>query len=530
MQIMRKFRQDQETTNLKDHGTGNEVGGVVADTAKADTDNAHLIAIIEALGRSQAMIEFETDGTIVTANQNFLATLGYDASEIEGRHHGMFVEPGYKDSAEYRQFWDELRSGKFQAGEFKRIAKDGKEVWIQASYNPVVDAAGNVVKVVKYASDITEAKLEALRGDARVADLLSILEALSRSQAQIEFEPDGTIVTANQNFLATLGYDASEIEGKHHSMFVEPSHKDTTEYRQFWDELRTGKFQAGEFKRIAKDGKEVWIQASYNPVVDAAGNVVKVVKYASDITEAKLEALRGDARVTDFLAILEALSQSQAQIEFEPDGIIVTANQNFLATLGYDASEIEGKHYSMFVEPSHKDTTEYRQFWDELRSGKFQAGEFKRIAKDGKEVWIQASYNPVVDAAGNVVKVVKYASDITEAKLEALRDEARAEQFTQMVENLPIGVMMCDTEKFEIIYMNKFSTDTLKSLESHLPIKVANMVGHSIDVFYQVPSDQRNFLGDPKNLPHQANIEVGPEILDLLVSPITDQGGTYLVV
>ena len=264
-------------------------------------------AKIDALDKSQAVIEFELDGTVVTANQNFLTALGYTLHEIQGKHHRMFVEPAFAASSEYAQFWEKLRRGEFQATQFKRIAKGGREVWIEASYNPILDANGRPCKVVKFATDITERK-------AREADLQGQVNAIGKSQAVIEFELDGTVLTANHNFLTVLGYTLAEIQGKHHRMFVEPAFAASSEYAQFWDRLRRGEYQAAQFKRIAKGGREIWIEASYNPILDANGRPYKVVKFATDIT-AQVELLNQLKTLIDrnFGEIGEALGRSDGQ-------------------------------------------------------------------------------------------------------------------------------------------------------------------------------------------------------------------------
>ncbi|WP_374381104.1 PAS domain S-box protein [Dongia sp.] len=238
------------------------------------------LAKLAALDKSQAVIEFKPDGTVLTANANFLNAMGYTLDEIRGRHHSMFVDPAYKDSAEYRDFWAKLNRGEFQSAQYKRFGKGGKEVWIEASYNPILNSRGRVIKVVKYATDVSEQKAE-------YADLLGKIEAIARSQAVIEFELDGTIITANENFLKTLGYTIDEVKGRHHSLFVDPAYRDSADYRQFWENLRKGQFQAGQFRRIGKGGKEVWIEASYNPILDLNGRVWKVVKFATDLTPRK---------------------------------------------------------------------------------------------------------------------------------------------------------------------------------------------------------------------------------------------------
>jgi methyl-accepting chemotaxis protein len=237
-----------------------------------------LHAKLDALSKSQAVIEFNLDGTIVTANENFLKALGYTLAEIQGKHHSMFVEPAYKESAEYRAFWEKLGKGQFQAAEYKRIAKGGRPIWIQASYNPLIGRGGMPYKVVKFATDITAEKM-------RSADYEGQIKAIHKSQAVIEFNLDGTIIVANENFTATVGYSLAEIQGKHHSMFMPQAMRDSAEYRSFWDRLRDGQYQAGEFERAGKGGRVIFLQASYNPIVDANGKLYKVVKFASDITE-----------------------------------------------------------------------------------------------------------------------------------------------------------------------------------------------------------------------------------------------------
>ena len=232
---------------------------------------------LSALDRSLAIIEFDPQGKILTANANFCAALGYALDEIKGRRHSLFVDPAYARTPEYSAFWAKLGRGEFDAQEYLRIGKGGTEVWIQASYNPVRDGRGAVTRVVKVATVITAEKL-------RNAEFEGKLAAISRVQAVIEFAPSGEVLTANENFLATLGYGLGEIQGQHHRMFVDPAYARSAEYQDFWRKLNAGEFVAAEFKRVGKGGAEVWIQASYNPIFDQAGRVIKVVKFATDVT------------------------------------------------------------------------------------------------------------------------------------------------------------------------------------------------------------------------------------------------------
>ncbi|WP_421575301.1 methyl-accepting chemotaxis protein [Stenotrophomonas maltophilia] len=249
---------------------------------------------VKALHRVQAAIEFHLDGTIVHANDNFLQTLGYTLEEIQGKHHAMFVDAEYAQSREYRDFWANLGRGEFEAGQYRRLGKGGREIWIQASYNPVFDSHGRPYKVVKFATDITAQKFQA-------ADFAGQLAAINKSQAVIEFDLEGRILGANENFLAAMGYALDEVRGQHHAMFAEPDYRQSAEYRAFWAKLGRGEYDAGQYKRLGKGGREVWIQASYNPIYDMNGRPFKVVKYATDIT----------AQVRDTLALQQAVAQTR---------------------------------------------------------------------------------------------------------------------------------------------------------------------------------------------------------------------------
>ncbi len=356
--------------------------------------------MVDAVERSQAIVEFTPDGRVVRANALFLAATGYAAPEIQGQSHALFMPAEERDTPGYRAFWEALRRGEYQAGEFRRMAKGGREIWLQATYTPIRGLGGRVTRVVKFASDITAAKLSAAEHAGQIA-------AIDRVQAVIAFALDGTILAANENFLATMGYAAAEIVGCHHAMFLPPAERNTPGYRAFWDALRRGEFQAAEFRRIGKGGREVWIQASYNPILDPAGRPLKVVKFATDITAARQAA-------ADQKAQMAAINRVQAVIEFALDGTILTANENFLGAVGYTLAEVQGQRHAMFMPPAERETPVYRDLWDALRRGEFKAGEFRRVGKDGRDIWLAASYNPVMDAAGTPVKVVKFATDITE--------------------------------------------------------------------------------------------------------------------
>ncbi|MDV9042431.1 methyl-accepting chemotaxis protein [Stenotrophomonas sp. RAC2] len=290
-------------------------------TEPAASDRAELEAQITALHRVQAVIEFALDGTILQANDNFLQAMGYRLEEIQGKHHSLFVDAEQARSAEYRDFWARLGRGEYDAGQYRRFGKGQREIWIQASYNPVLDRQGRPYKVVKFATDITAQKLQA-------ADSAGQLAAIGKSQAVIEFSMDGRILSANENFLAVTGYSLDEVRGQHHSLFVEPGHRSSDEYRRFWEKLGRGEYDAGQYRRLGKGGREVWIQASYNPILDLNGKPFKVVKYATDIT----------AQVHENQAMQRAVAQTREVVAAAKQGdltrrVAMTDKQGSIAEL-----------------------------------------------------------------------------------------------------------------------------------------------------------------------------------------------------
>ncbi|WP_024929879.1 methyl-accepting chemotaxis protein [Methylophilus sp. OH31] len=358
---------------------------------------------IDAISKVMGVIEFDLKGNIIAVNDNFAAATGYSKQEIIGQHHSMFVTAADKSSQEYKQFWDNLGRGEPHEGQYKRLGKGGKEVWLQASYNPIFDAEGKPFKVVKYATDITADK-------RRNANFSGQIDAISKVMGVIEFDLTGKITAVNDNFAAVTGYSTQEIIGQHHSIFIEAADKNSQSYKLFWEKLGSGKADEGQYKRIGKGGKEIWLQASYNPIFDAEGKPFKVVKYATDITAEK-------RRNADFAGQISAISKVMGVIEFDLTGKITDVNDNFAAVTGYSKQEIIGQHHQMFVEAAFRNSPEYTKFWNKLGRGEADEGQYKRVGKGSKEIWLQASYNPIFDAEGKPFKVVKYATDITAEKL-----------------------------------------------------------------------------------------------------------------
>ena len=369
-----------------------------ATAAKRSTPNhelADLKGTVAALNRSQAVIEFGMDGTILGANENFLHTMGYSLHEIQGRHHEMFCERSYSESMEYKRFWQALNHGEFQPGEFKRLGKGGKEVWIIASYNPVLGDNGKPVKVIKFATDVTASKAE-LKARTDIMNMTSIVS---------ESDLRGDILSINEKFCEVSKYSKEELIGKPHNTTRHPDMpKDV--FKELWSTIGRGNMFRGIIKNRAKDGTPYYVDAVIAPIMGENGKPKKYLGVRYDITESELERqnMRG---------IFRAIDSAYAYIEFDTEGNILTANQNFQNTMEYSVDVLKGKHHRMFCDQETVNSVEYMQFWPDLKAGKSKSGEFKRFTRSGKELWLQAVYSPVTDETGRVVKVIKIATDVT---------------------------------------------------------------------------------------------------------------------
>lgn len=388
---------------------------------------------IAAINKSQGVITFDMNGTVIDANDRFLEATGYRIDEIEGQHHRLFVEPAHVHGPEYAAFWDALSEGHHQAGEYKRYGKNDREVWLQATYNPIFDLKGRPFKVVKYATVVTREKL-------RQADIQGQIASIHKAQCVVSLAMDGTILDANHNFLAKTGYRLASVRGRHHRMFVEKAVADSQDYADFWSKLAKGLHQAAEYKCLCKDGQEIWLQATYTPIFDMSGRPLKVVKYATDVTQERL-------RQADYEGQIAAIEKSQCVATFNMDGIIIDANENFLRAMGYRLEEVKGRHHEMFLEPSLIDSTHYAEFWDTLRAGSFLSAKFRRVGKGGREVWIQASYNPILDLNGRPFKVIKIATDVTAdvalvADLRSAKKQAEHDSTTGLPNRLRLADFM----------------------------------------------------------------------------------------
>jgi methyl-accepting chemotaxis protein len=355
---------------------------------------------------------------------------------------------------------------------------------------------------------------------AQVSELQNRNAAINASMAVVEYALDGTILDANENYLALLGYTLDELRGKHIDMLLDAAQRSNGGAQGNLEKLRRGEHIAALQKRIAKGGREVWVQASVNPIKDAAGKPYKAITYAWDVT-AQVEA------AAESKGQVEAISRVQAVIEFALDGTILTANENFLSAIGYTLDEIRGQHHRMFVEPAYAASDEYRRFWEKLGRGEYDAGQYKRLAKGGREIWIQASYNPIFNADGKAYKVVKFATDVTQQRREAEMNAA----FKGALDNLLSNVMVADND-LNIIYLNNtvqaMLADAQDDIRKDLPqFDAARLLGTNIDSFHKNPAHQRSVLaGLEQTLSSQ--VHLGGRTFRIVANPMRNSEGKHI--
>ena len=398
--------------------------------------------VIDAIEQTQAVIEFDLQGKIIRANKNFLDLMGYSLDEVRGRPHSLFTTPEHAQSQEYRAFWQDLRAGKPQTGEFRRLSKNGTVVWIQATYTPIV-RRGKVQRIVKFATDVTAQVLENARARSQMS-------AINRSQAVIEFSPDGTILEANDNFLKLMGYSLGEIRGKKHQIFVPEAERQSKAYAEFWQKLRAGKFETAEYQRLTKTGQSVWIHATYNPIVNPEGEVVRVIKFASDITA---DVLRNQ----EFkLLSLVANETDNSIVITNKEGFIQYVNQGFTKLTGYTLDEVRGKKPGDFLQGPATDADTVAQIRDAIRNRRPIYNEILNYRKSGEHYWISLAINPVFNAAGELEQYISIQANITHTKELSLESEKRfaAISVTNGVAEWEISGLMYSANDYLVRHLN----------------------------------------------------------------------------
>ena len=399
-------------------------------TTEVDTqDLLDLRGQVSAVRRAQAVVECQLDGTVVTANDNFLRAFGYELDEIQGRPHRMFLAAA--DAAGDEAFWRQLQAGTPQTGEFRRAGKDGQAVWVIGTYQVIPDGKGQPSKVIAYLTDVTAVRAEAAALKSRLgvaeSELKLRTDIMDLTSIISEADKKGDILSMNEKFVEVAKYTREELIGKPHNTVRHPDMPKEV-FKEMWSTIGRGKIFRGMVKNRAKDGTPYYVDAVIAPRIGENGKPSGYIGVRYDVTQYELERLAAKG-------VMDALSRAQAVIEFNLDGTIITANDNFLNAMGYTLDEIKGRHHSMFADASYARSPEYREFWAKLGRGEFDAGEYKRLGKGGKEVWIQASYNPILDLNGKPYKVIKFATDTTaevkarldlRAKVDAMLDVVNA--------------------------------------------------------------------------------------------------------
>ncbi|MGB9236903.1 MAG: PAS domain S-box protein [Terriglobales bacterium] len=470
------FQLGPEKIEQTVHGVYDEKGALAgyATAWAIVTEEYRLEQAMQAIYQSRPCIEFDIEGNVVRANDLFLKLSGYTIEEITGKNHRIFVREADRDLPENAALWTKFEAGAAQSGEFRRLGKDGRNLWVACTYYPIPDIDGKIYRVMQFMTDITGRKL-------RDNDFAGQIQAIGRVQPVGEYNMDGTILHVNENFEKLLGYSRTELIGKHVSVFVDETTRQSAEYqaesKTLWEKLNRGEACNGEARRTTKQGREIWIQYSYNPILDLNCKPYKVVNYFRDITAQKLAN-------ADYQGQIAAIGKSQAVIEFRMDGTIIHANDNFLKAVGYRLEEIEGKHHSMFVDEAYRQSAAYQENWARLNRGEYVADEFKRIGKGGKEVWIQASYNPILDLNGKPARVVEYSTDITSQKV-------------------ALNAMITDAMMLvEAAVDGKLSTRADASRHAGDYRKIVEGVNETLDAVITPLHEMGNVLADSQGRPH----------------------------
>lgn len=498
----------------------NAIAAKTAHTRQMIDEITEFRALKVEINKARSVFEFDANGIITLANHNALKALGYDESDLLKEHHRILVGRAESGLASYQDFWENLQVGITQSGQFKLQNKQGNEVWFQGYYAPVLNQNKKLVKVVSYLTDITAEK-------QKTVTLQGEEEALNQTFGVMECDMNGNILSCNDIFLAPLRYKEEELVGRHLGIFLAPETVNSAEYKKMWQDLNEGKSCSRQIKRIAKTGEEFWFQSTYVPIKNDKDTPEKVIVYSFCITAEKLKN-------ANFEGQLNAINRTQGIIEFDLNGNILNVNENFAKVIGYNETEVIGKHHSMFVTPEHKVSSEYKGMWEKLAQGEPLSAMFQRVGKNNKEIWLQASYNPILDMNGKPFKVVKYATDVTStvlAEQEQAKKSLEAIMIKYALESASNNLMVADNDGV-ITYMNpstlalmREAADTFRGIFA--AFNPDKLIGQNFDVFHKNPAHQRNLLASLKQR-HVAELPVGKMFFRLTANPLFDEGGTRI--
>ncbi|MDP2387402.1 MAG: PAS domain S-box protein [Bacteroidota bacterium] len=397
---------------------------------------AAMKGIINAIDNAFAYVEFDVNGNILSGNDNFLSIMGYSAEEVKGRHHRIFVDKSFATTQEYSGFWLDLANGKTQNGQFLRISKSGEEVWLQAVYSPVLDGNGKISKVIKIATNITEEKETAAQMQREIdARMASVDQACIVSETDLK----GYITYVNDKHCEVSQYTREELMGSNQNIVRHPDMPKEV-FKEMWATIGRGKIFRGLVKNRRKDGTPYYVDGVFTPVLGKNGKPVKYIGIRYDITQQTYEKQAAEG-------VVNAIDTSFTFVEFDTKGNVITANNNFLSTMEYTSNDVKGVHHRNFVDRAYGNSVDFTRFWEDLASGRVQAGEFKRFTRSGKEIWLQAVYSPVKDDMGRIVKVVKIATEITEQKLAAQDTQDAANEVSRVINAMAQGDL---TQQFSI--------------------------------------------------------------------------------
>ncbi|HZR35240.1 MAG TPA: methyl-accepting chemotaxis protein [Nevskia sp.] len=502
-------------------------------TAALAREAAELRARIEATARLRAMYRLDLGGVILSANANFLRPLGYSEAELVGTPLKQLLPESFHSGEAYRRIWDNLRAGGSEAVELRVRSRSGEDVVFQTNLNAVVGVDGRTFEILVYATDVTRQKLQETDFQGQVA-------AISRAQAVIEFSLDGRILRANDNFLRTVGYSLAEIEGQHHRMFVDPAYRDSEEYRRFWEKLGRGEFDSGQYQRIARGGRKIWLQANYSPILDISGQAYKVVKYAIDITAAKeaelASAERERRQAAEMARVKRGLDVVATNVMVaDADLNVVYVNESIRRMLAaaeadikkdvpaFEASSVVGTNIDRF----HKNPAYQRGLLARL-----QTAHNAKLAIGGRT--FSLLLNPINDEAGGRLGYVVEWKDMTAELAAAERERRQAAETARIKQGLDVvatNVMVADGD-YNIVYLNDSIRQMLAEAEADirkdLPgFSASKVLGSNIDVFHKNPSYQRGLL-DKLSHTHKATLKIGGRTFNLILNPIVGGGGERL--